>query len=1295
MKMKKGTGKRERGTGWGRLVLALVFAVVMASGVWAADAKLVAKDVRTAAAFAANGPLLLPDYNRDGKINEDDYDRLGAGEAFTVWLNDDDDAEGTNDGEEAGDTNVDLHDVPGGDGNDQDCADDKVNGRCDLLDFFPVLIDVNLARINGTEYATVAEAVAAADGQPIRLLHAASWKPTAPDVGKPIRFLNKSSLVVDRSALPAGYAPVWTDVDGNDGTLTLKIVAADTVVYGTIRTAAKGNAVAGAIAIKDGKYVYVGDEAGAAAFVEDGVTKVVDHRGKGMVMPGCTDGHSHYTMKFGLANMKGGILFDISDNKAAVLGKVEAVAGAAQAAGKTCIFGFGWNLVALRVEDPPTLKELDDVSHGLSMVIFAQGGHHAYCNSECLKRCGIIDGEGNVLITEIKGGLLELDEKGYPTGFVDERVTGYLMRMGGINYDEIVDDEVAEASIRASQELLLSTGYTTALEGWSNVLHPSKFYEVANRLDKGGELKLVLPMTYEVEPWQTEEAISNEIRRLDSLNKTYGTEHVRPEYLKVFMDGCVESMTGAMLKPYKDGTEYKSFWSVDRLADITGRCNAKGLTVHAHVMGDAAIRDLTDAYISGGDGTHRNCMVHLRHVRKDDYQRFADNNIACSAGFTWHVSSKEMDDLLKNFLDDEYIKHAYPMKSFFDAGVRVSSHSDFPANEPSPQDPFGIMQVALAGLLPDSPEEAFDTAELVTVEQVFEALTLNGAWQLGLENERGSIAVGKWADFVLADQDVFACAVNEIGKTKVVSTWFEGEMVYQAAEPPMPSDAFGTVTYPKANASTGLVKEGSSATWKAKAGEGCVFAGWKWTNGTPAAAFAALSENERRNPTLKLKIAAGEHVRPTNVTAAWAWIDEDRILSVELTPSGLAVVCRSCVKAAVSGLPSGLKFDKKTLAITGTAKKDEAKTVKVSVKNASGYTWKQSFGVTVAGGAVTATKPADDQALTGEPVVLRGDAALGKVKGAKVYAAGKKASVRATPAKGSIFLGWYEDAAFANAATNLPKGCLADSQSVVVPSDGLKLYARFVELGAWTVGTFDGVCYEMEGGTKTVASGTVTFTVSEKGKVSGKTLTDGRSYSFKANAFDDAFETKDEGLVFVAHPTMKVAGVATDLTLLVFENTSTGLGAAELRYGEEADAPFAAAVQNGWKLKPSALPELPTGKAALEVSVTNGVDLKLKFGAKGVVRAAGTVDGAKVSSKTQMLPVAWRSTMTPNLLAQVPVYVAPTRNATGFCAVYDVLLTVGADGEFDEASLPAPPSNEKPVPPVPPVPHPGPYPYVY
>ncbi len=559
-------------------------------------------------------------------------------------------------------------------------------------------------------------------------------------------------------------------------------VYADTVVYGTIRTAETENPLAQAIAIKDGKYVYVGDEVGAVAFIKDGVTRVIDHRGKGMVMPGCTDGHSHYTMKFGMENMKGSVMFAIEDDKTAVLQKLEKASLTAKDSGKQSLFGFGWNYISLTM-DPPTLEELDNATHGVSALIFDQGGHHTFCNSESLKRCGIIDNEGNVLISSIDGGYLALDDNGYPTGYADERVTGFLMRMGGINYDEIVDDTVEETAIIKTQELLLSTGYTMALDGWSNMLHPSKLYEAAKRLDVNGDLKIIFPMTYEVEPWQTD--IEAEIDKLASYKEAYGTSHVLPMYLKLFMDGVVETKTGAMLKPYKDGTVYKSFWTVERLADITQKCNARDLTVHVHAMGDAAIQDTTTAYIQGGDGKHRNCIVHLRDVDERDFTRFVENNIACSAGMTWHVDNGETEKFLADFVEDEYIKHAYPIKSFFDAGVRVSSHSDFPANIPCPQDPFGIMEIAVTGKIQDPVTgemyPVYDQSELITVDQAFQALTINGAWQLGLENERGSIKGGKWADFVLTDKDIFTCPTDDIRKTSVVSTWFEGETVYEAS----------------------------------------------------------------------------------------------------------------------------------------------------------------------------------------------------------------------------------------------------------------------------------------------------------------------------------------------------------------------------------------------------------------------------------------------------------------------------------------------------------------------------------
>ena len=362
--------------------------------------------------------------------------------------------------------------------------------------------------------------------------------------------------------------------------------------------------------------------------------------------------------------------------------------------------------------------------------------------------------------------------------------------------------------------------------------------------------------------------------------------------------------------------------------------------------------------------------------------------------------------------------------------------------------------------------------------------------------------------------------------------------------------ATGAVTAPKAVASTGLLKEKTTATWKAKASDACVFVGWKWARGmVRSSAFKALSENELKNPTLKLKIAAGEKVLPTDLEATWAWIDEDALGEVALTATGLEVESKSYVTATVSGLPTGLKFDKNSLAITGKAKKNGTKTVKVTVKNASGYKVTQTYEMTISGGAVTGVVRKQDE-RTGSPVVVSGDASLGKVKGSKVYVAGKKVSLKATPAKGSIFLGWYEDAAFTTPAKWLPKGYQTASQSVVVPAEGMALFARFVQLAGWAVGNFSGDYYE-DG----KVSGTAKLTVGSTGKVSGKVTTGGKSQSFSAKSFDDAVE-QDGKLFLVAHPTMKVGGEATTLRLLVGEDES-GKGIADIAYGDEEAAPFA------------------------------------------------------------------------------------------------------------------------------------------
>ena len=157
------------------------------------------------------------------------------------------------------------------------------------------------------------------------------------------------------------------------------------------------------------------------------------------------------------------------------------------------------------------------------------------------------------------------------------------------------------------------------------------------------------------------------------------------------------------------------------------------------------------------------------------------NNIYVTAGFLWHHATPEGIEQLKELLPDGMGDKPYPMKSYFDYGIDVSTHSDFPATSGSPYDPFGIMEIAVTGVYDPETEAPLWTEELLTREQALTALTINCAKQMYIENERGSIGEGKYADFILVDKDVLTCPETEIHIAQVEATYFEGENVYNAS----------------------------------------------------------------------------------------------------------------------------------------------------------------------------------------------------------------------------------------------------------------------------------------------------------------------------------------------------------------------------------------------------------------------------------------------------------------------------------------------------------------------------------
>lgn len=157
-----------------------------------------------------------------------------------------------------------------------------------------------------------------------------------------------------------------------------------------------------------------------------------------------------------------------------------------------------------------------------------------------------------------------------------------------------------------------------------------------------------------------------------------------------------------------------------------------------------------------------------------------DHNIYIASGILWHHGPSWAAGYIREhgLTPTGQEDKSYPMKSYFDNGIIMTSHSDYPATSGSPDDPFGIMEIAVTGVLAGENGTPWWPEELLTREQAIEALTINVAKQMFIENERGSVSVGKYADFLLVNKDVLSCPATEIHEAKPAATYFEGKKVF-------------------------------------------------------------------------------------------------------------------------------------------------------------------------------------------------------------------------------------------------------------------------------------------------------------------------------------------------------------------------------------------------------------------------------------------------------------------------------------------------------------------------------------
>ncbi len=560
---------------------------------------------------------------------------------------------------------------------------------------------------------------------------------------------------------------------------------ADLVVYGTIYTAEDENdGLAEAFAVKDGKYIYVGDKEGVKKYFKEGKTEVVDRTNQGLIIPGCTEGHAHYFSGTGLNTVLPGGGKSYTEILAVLEEKVKNE-------NITQFLTFGWKtmeLTAKRDEGFNFAEEIELIAPGIPVVLLDDSGHSAVCNKTALQRAGLLD------TPEVRGGKVYLDKNGEPSGYVGDQAVFYVT-------DKVIskplNDEQYKNACLYGMNKLLELGYTNALDAFTNMYDPTALYETLKRMDDDKELKLNVAACFNIKSFDAD-IYKKRVDEVTQMVKDYSSSHLNPAYIKLFADGVVESGTGWIIdkyKTYEEGKEHGNIiWTQDELNSIVNYANSKNIIVHTHAYGDGACKAMLDAYIysnAQNNKEFRNCLAHVRNIRLEDVLRAANNKIPITENLIWHTDvdvtdpiQKAMRDYILGYVPEDIYFSGYPMKTLIEKGVVTTSSTDAPAAESVIGSIMNVIEVAVTGIAPqDTNSTAFGKDELLSVRQALKALTINGAWQLGLEKERGSIKEGKYSDFVILDTDFLDYKgeqLRTIHNTKILNTYFEGEKVYTA-----------------------------------------------------------------------------------------------------------------------------------------------------------------------------------------------------------------------------------------------------------------------------------------------------------------------------------------------------------------------------------------------------------------------------------------------------------------------------------------------------------------------------------
>ncbi|HKT69244.1 MAG TPA: amidohydrolase [Terriglobales bacterium] len=519
-----------------------------------------------------------------------------------------------------------------------------------------------------------------------------------------------------------------------------------------------------AVAVKGDRILWVGDEAGAAAQVGD-ATRVLDAGGK-MVLPGFIDSHFHVLLGGNpdvLRIEHGNSLHEIQ----------EQVRNFAQQRPQLrWIEVEGWNYSAFPHGTLPTAKDLEDLTGGRPAFLVAYDYHTIWMNREAMREFGITRKTDKVIFAE----KIEKDARGEPTGIL----TGF----GSTGLSEEAEAELrkhlpshaagqVDRGVQWNMSQAVKAGITTIVDPQS---YPEDL-EIFEKLRGQGKL----PARLQVALFHRRGTPEAMLQKFDEARRKYNDDRLRVAAVKLYIDDVIEPHTAALLEPYADrpNTRGELDYPPEEFKQVVARLDRMKFQVFIHSIGDRGIRTALDAIEyaekQNGPRDRRDELVHIECLNAKDISRFKQLGvIACMQP---RHCAPDITGQWAKAVGPQRWKYAWAFRSLRDSGATLAFGSDWNVAEMEPL--IGIYTALTRKGLDGKPQGGWIPEQTIDLETAIRGYTINGAYANFIEQNRGSISPGKYADLVMISDDLFKIPADKIKDVKVEWTMVGGKEVWK------------------------------------------------------------------------------------------------------------------------------------------------------------------------------------------------------------------------------------------------------------------------------------------------------------------------------------------------------------------------------------------------------------------------------------------------------------------------------------------------------------------------------------